>query len=364
MKLFRKKYLILGFLLLAFFICLNTFSQIPAKKVITGLVLDAKTGDPIPFVSVFIKGTSVGTLTDKDGKYKIETNLPVKSIWFSFLGYQTESRDISERREQTVNISLSQSVISLDEVIVSPARRNYKNKNNPAVELIEKVIENESVNRKESYDYLEYKQYDKIQFALSNVTEKLKQGNLFSKFSFIFENVDTTKRIGNTILPLYIRESISDHYYRKNPEATKEIIRAEKTNNLNEYLDNKGVSNYFNYLYQNINIYDNEILFLTNKFLSPIAKTAPLFYRYYILDTLSVNNIKCIKLFFEPRNKADLLFHGDLYITMDSSYAVRKIDMGMNKNINIDWVQEVSIIQDFEQVRAERVVAFKRRNFN
>ena len=67
------------------------------------------------------------------------------------------------------------------------------------------------------------------------------------------------------------------------------------------------------------------------------------------IDTLSVDKIKCIRLFFEPRNKADFLFHGDLYITLDSSYAVRKIDMGINKNINIDWVQEISITQDFDQ---------------
>lgn len=349
MKLIKKKYFFPIYIFLALSACLNSFSQKSDKTVIKGIVVDAKTGDPLPFVSVFLKSTTIGTITDNQGKYSIETNVPANNIVFSFIGYQTESRTISQGIEQTINIRLTLSLITLDEVIVNPARRNYKNKNNPAVELIEKVIDKKDVNRKEVYNYLEYKQYEKIQFALSNITEKVKQGNLFGKFRFIFDNVDTTKRIGNTILPLFIKESLSDHYYKKDPEATKEIIRAEKTTNLNEYLDNKGVSAYFNYLYQNINIYDNEILFLTNKFLSPIAKTAPVFYRYYILDTLSVNNIKCIKLFFEPRNKADLLFHGNLYITMDSSYAVRKIDMGINKNINIDWVREISITQDFDQ---------------
>jgi hypothetical protein len=349
MKLLRSTRFYLIFFVVALSACQETFSQTPDKTVIKGTVIDSKTGEPVSFVSVFLKGTTVGTLTDKAGKYSLECRVPVTDIGFSFIGYQSEFRKVLQGKEQTINIRLALSVIALDEVIVSPARRNYKNKNNPAVELIKKVIANESANRKEVYDFLEYKHYDKIQFALSNLTEKFKQGNMFGKFRYIFENADTTKRIGNTILPLYIRESLSDHYYQKDPEATKEIIRAEKTTNLNEYLDNKGVSKYLNYLYQNINIYDNEILFLTNKFLSPIAKTAPVFYRYYILDTLSVNDIKCIKLFFEPRNKEDFLFHGDLYVTMDSSYAIRKIDMGMNKNINIDWVQEISITQDFEK---------------
>jgi hypothetical protein len=83
--------------------------------------------------------------------------------------------------------------------------------------------------------------------------------------------------------------------------------------------------------------------------MSPIANTAPVFYRYYILDTLAVGDIKCVRLFFEPRNRSDFLFHGHLYVTMDSSYAVRKIDIGINKNINIDWVKDISITQDFDQ---------------
>ncbi|HEX7494748.1 MAG TPA: DUF5686 family protein, partial [Bacteroidales bacterium] len=164
-----------------------------------------------------------------------------------------------------------------------------------------------------------------------------------------FDNIDTTKRIGKSVLPLYIKEELSDHYFRKDPLATKEIIRAEKTINLDEYLDKRGVSANLNYLYQNINIYDNQILFLTNTFMSPICNNASVFYKYYILDTLAVGDIKCVRLFFEPRNRADFLFHGHLYITMDSSYAVRKIDIGINKNINIDWVKDISIVQDFEQ---------------
>ena len=349
MKLSGKTYLQSIFLLLALSASKDAFSQVSGKTVIKGFVFDAKTGVPLTGANVFLEKSTVGTITDSEGKYTIETSVPTDKIVFSFIGYQTESRSISKGITQTLNISLKLSSITLDEVIVNPGKSKYKNKNNPAVDLIVKVIDNKVVNRKENYDYLEYKKYEKIQFALSNITGKLKKGNLFGKFRFVFDNLDTTKRIGNNVLPLYIKEAISDHYYRKDPEATKEIIRAEKTTNLDEYLDNKGVTSNLNYLYQNINIYDNNILFLTNNFISPVADNAPLFYKYYILDTISVDKIKCIKLFFEPRNKSDFLFHGNLYITLDSSYAIRKIDMGLNKNINIDWVQEISITQDFDQ---------------
>ncbi len=346
---FRKKYLYSIYLLLMLSFCLNSFSQVPEKTVIQGIVTDALTGEPVPFVSVVLKGTTVGTLTDNQGKYRVETNINAKEIAFSFIGYQTEIRSIKPASVQTINIRFNLSSINLDEVIIRPEKEVYRNKNNPAVELIQHVIDNKDKNRHESFDFLEYKKYEKVQFAISNIKENFKQSNMFDKFSFVFDNLDTTKRIGNMILPMFIKETLSSNYYRKDPEANKEVILAEKTINLEEYLNNKGTAAYLNYLYQNINIYDNEILFLTNKFLSPIASTAPVFYKYYIIDSLSVNDIKCIRLFFLPRNKSDFLFHGNLYITLDSNYAVRKIDIGINKDINIDWVQDISITQDFDR---------------
>jgi hypothetical protein len=277
MKEFRKQYLYLFLILYLFSANLDSFSQNSDKTVINGTVTDAKTGVPLTGTSVILAKTTVGTITDKDGKYRIETSVKADTILFSFIGYETESRSISRGVNQTIDVRLRLSAIALNEVIVNRGKTTYKNKNNPAVGLIEKVIDHKDSNREEKYDYLQYKKYEKLQFALSNVTEKFKKNNLFGKFTFIFENIDTTKRIGNNVLPLYIKEAISDHYYRKKPESTKEIVRDEKTTNIDEYLDNKGISAHLDYLYQNINIYDNEILFLTNKFVSPIANNAPVF---------------------------------------------------------------------------------------
>ncbi len=324
------------------------YSLTQEKTIIRGIVTDASTGEPVPYVSVLLKGTSVGTLTDAAGKYLIETAVKATEIRYSFIGYDPVTRSINPGTTQTIDIMLNLTSITLDEVTVKPGKREYRNRNNPAVELIENVISHKSTNRPESFDFLQYEKYEKIQLALSNISEEFKKAPMFRKYSFIFDNTDTTKRIGNEILPIYLKESISDNFYRKAPEAKKEIIRARKAINLEEYLDSKGVTANLNYIFQNINIYDNEILFLTNKFLSPIAGTAPSFYRYYITDTITLKDTRCIRLFFEPRNPSDFLFHGDLYVTLDSSYAVRSIDIGINKNINIDWVQGISVKQDFE----------------
>ncbi len=317
--------------------------------VIRGTVTDALTGDPLPYVSVYLKGTQAGTLTDSKGKYLVETQVKGTTLVFSFVGYETETRNIVTGREQVINVKMSLASVALEEVIVRPAKKAYRNKDNPAVELINKVIAARPVNSPGSYDFMKYRKYEKIQFALSNISDKLKTSGSGGKFSMLFNNVDTTRRVGNNILPVFIKETISEHYSRKNPEAVKDIILAENSINLDEYLDKKGVSAYLNYLYQDVNIYDNEILFLTNKFLSPISNNAPAFYRYYIIDTLPVEESKCIRLFFEPRNKTDFMFHGNIYVTLDSLYAVRRIDMGINENINIDWIQDIIITQDFER---------------
>jgi hypothetical protein len=349
MKILTRGFIFCIFLISAILLGHVSFGQVIDKTIISGKITDELTGEPFPFVSVVLKGTVVGTTTDKTGRYRIETNVMAKEIAFSFIGYETEMRSIVPGKEQTFNIILKISPINLNEVVVTYEKKDYKNKGNPAVELIGKVISNKEKNRIESFNFLEYSKYEKVQFALSNISDKFSQSSMFSKFSFVFDNLDTTKRIGNAVLPVFIKETLSTHYYRKDPEATKEIIIAEKTLDLEKYLNNRGAANFLNYLYQNINIYDNEILFLTNKFLSPIAGTAPAFYRYFIIDTLAVNDIKCIRLFFEARNKSDFLFNGNLYITLDNNYAVRKIDMGINKDINIDWVKDLTITQDFER---------------
>ena len=342
------------FILLLLSVNIKSFTQQAGITVIKGSVRDELTGDPLSFVSVYLKGTTTGTLTDQQGKYLIETRVPAETIVFSFVGYNTESRRITAGKEQNIDIVMFLSSITLDEVVVRPEKRTYRNKNNPAVELINDVIAHKDSNRPEAYDFMEYKKYEKIQFAMSNVSENMISRGSDGPLGIIYNNIDTTRRVGNNILPVFLKETLSDHYYRKNPEAERDVVTAEKTVNIDEYIDKKGITAYLNYLYQDVNIYDAEIFFLTTKFLSPVAAAAPAFYRYYLIDTLRLGDLKCVRLFFEPRNKSDYLFHGNIYVTMDSSYAIRRIDMGINEGINLDWIQDIIVTQDFDRLAGEK----------
>ncbi len=340
-----KKILQVILLLLA----LNTTQQMSAQTTtIRGLVTDAKTGDAIPFVNVFFEGTSIGKTTDFNGQYFIETNEPVSRLRFSLLGYKTDFINISYGISQIVSVKLSPEVKQLKELNVSGEKQRYRNKNNPAVELIRLVIDHKKENRKDNISAF---QYEKVQFALSNISLKFKNKKYLKQFQFIFENLDSNLMPGKVILPMYLKETLSDYYYRKNPKDYKEIIKGTKKVDFDDFLNNEGVETFISYLYQDVNIYENSVPILTNQFISPIADNGPLFYRYYIKDTVLVEGKKCYHMVFYPRNKSDFNFQGELYITYDSLYAITKSELTVSSEINLNFVKELKLTQNYIEVK-------------
>jgi hypothetical protein len=327
---------------------LGTLHFAGAQTIVKGVIRDAITNRPISFVTVVFKDGK-GVTSDENGGYSIETRNPkFNTIIFSFVGYNSVTKKITPGIEQTLDISMELSK-AMKEVVVKRGRGKYRNRNNPAVELIDKVIENKSRNRISAYDYVQYQQYEKIGLSLANKPEKLMKNKLFRSFKFIMENVDTTTIEGKSLLPIYIEEKLMNKYYRKDPSAEKTHILGEKKVNYGDFIDNAGISSYLKSLYADINIYDNNIPLLQQQFLSPIADIGPAFYRYYIRDTTEVDSIKLVRLYFTPKNPNDLIFRGTMYITLDGNYSVQKIEMTISKKANVNWTRELKIKQDFEK---------------
>lgn len=336
--------------LLLVFIFISIGHWAAAQTIIKGVVRDAASGDPMPFVSVSIKGTTSGTTTDLKGYYEVQTSENVSKIVFTFLGYVTETRSFNIGETQTINVSLKEDNKTLDEVVVKPKKEKYRNKNNPAVELIRQVIAHKKQNRMEHYDYVYYQEYEKMQMAISNTPDAIKKNFLFKKYKFVLDNVDTTRFEGKALLPLYIEENISDKYFQKDPEKKKVVITASKHVNFDDrFVNNESISKYLKHLYQDVDLYENNVYVVTNSFLSPIADMSPTFYKFYITDTVSADGIKLVELSFFPRNKNDLLFQGKLYVTLDGNYGVQKADLGVSKDINLNWVTSLNLTLDFER---------------
>lgn len=343
---FKEILSILAFILFAVLPFTEANSQTTATTRVEGTVTDIRTGMPLEGAFAGFADSGNGVFTGSDGKYRLETTSHSDRIIFRFTGYDTISVKVIYGRSQVVNTAMSFSSIDIGEVEIKPPRRKYSNRNNPAVDLIAKVTDNSNHNRKEKYDFLEYRKYEKISFALTGLREASVK-RVMGKMSFAFDTTFSAGIEGKTGLLLYLREKISGHYFRKDPHAEKEITRAVNDYNPGRFTDTRGISEKINYFYQDINVYDNEILFLNNRFISPAAASGPLFYKYFITDTVFIENTECIRLRFEPRNKADHLFEGYLWIIPASRYAVRKIEMSLNARINLDWISDIKITQDF-----------------
>ncbi|MEP7256910.1 MAG: DUF5686 family protein [Flavitalea sp.] len=313
-----------------------------------GVVKDAATGQPLPFVSVYFKGAK-GVVSGDDGSFSLFTNNEKLSVvMFSYGGYKNISKTIVPGMEQDLEINLESK--SLAEVVITSRKRGrYSNRNNPAVELIRKVVEHKNGNRIKSYEYVQFQKYEKMELSLTNTPEKLKKNILLKNYQFIIENQDTSKLPGKSLLPVYLEENISDLYFRKTPEREKKILLGEKKVNFGDYIDNNGLSKYLNSMYADIDVYQNNITILSNQFLSPIADLSPTFYRFYIRDTVEEDGIKLIRLAFSPKNLNDLLFRGTMFITLDGNYAVQKINMTVSKHSNLNWARELRIRQDFQK---------------
>jgi hypothetical protein len=332
-----------------------------AQTVVTGIVTDATDREPLSFVTVSFAGTTSGTNTNDNGKFKLTTtNTTYSKIQVSFVGYKTIVLDVVPGKEQVINIRLQPDNRQLNAVTVnSGKKKKYTNKDNPAVELIRKVIANKQKNRPESFDYIEYKAYERMSFSFINVSAGFSDKKFFRKYKFLIDNRDTTTIPGKNLLPIYLTEKAYEYYYSKTPERKKVKVTGEKSVNFGSFLNSEGLGVYFKHLYQDVDIYANSAVLVTNEFLSPISDNAPTHYKFFITDTVVVDNTKLVELSFTPRNTNDLLYEGSIFITLDGNYAVQKANLTINGKINLNWVKEMNINLDFTKSKSGRYLLSK-----
>lgn len=316
---------------------------------IKGTVTDAKTGETLPFVSILIPGTTMGTASDADGKYAMTLREDYKTVKFTYVGYLSIEKPITPGIDQVINVKMSVDASMLKEVTIK-GRGRYRNKDNPAVQLIREVIAHKDQNKMAANDFVEYEQYEKISFALSNLSDNFKDKRIFKNYQFLFEDQDSTAMGGKNMLPAYIQEKLSQIYFRKNPYTKKQWVLANRRAEFDaKFVDNDGLSAYFNRLYEDVNLYENDISIATNLLLSPIANSAPTFYKFFIRDTIKTETPWLVELGFVPRNKTDMLFEGKLYITLDGNYGVQNAYLTVNKDINLNFMRDLEARLEYEK---------------
>jgi hypothetical protein len=102
-------------------------------------------------------------------------------------------------------------------------------------------------------------------------------------------------------------------------------------------------------MYFKINIYDNFINLFDRNFMSPVANFGLGFYKYYLIDSTYIGNQWCYKLMFKPRRKQELTFTGDMWVN-DSTWAVRKVNLRIADDANINFINDLVCSQDYEMI--------------
>ncbi len=302
------------------------------------------------YISVFYEGKGVGGISNAKGEYQIEARKNWNEITFSSVGYITKVVKIAPGTKE-LNVQLRSSDVLLEEVVVKPQKEKYSRKNNPAVEFMRKVIAHKKAQKLEENDYYQYNKYQKMKMSLNDVTPESLEKGIYKKFSFLKDQVEVSPETNKMILPISVQETSSKTIFRKSPESKKTIIEGMNSNGIEEFFSTgEMLGTILNDVFSDINIYDDDIRLLQRRFVSPISDGGISFYKYYLMDTLTVDKDTCVHLTFVPQNSQDFGFTGHLYVLKDSTYAVKKATMNLPKKTGVNFVENLDIVQQYEQL--------------
>jgi hypothetical protein len=319
---------------------------------IHGVVTDSLTNEPVPFLSVYYEGKGVGCITDLEGNYSIDVHPGWNTLTFQSVGYITRKVDIKPGVAQELNVVMRSDDVQLGEVVVKAKREKYSRKNNPAVELMKKVIANKFHQELEENDYYQYNKYQKLVMAVNNITDEYLQKGMFNKMPELRKQVEYCAETDTRILPVSVDETVSQKVYRRSPKSEKTYIKGVNSTGVNElFATGDMLTTVLKDIFTDVNIYEDDIRLLQYPFISPISSSDAIgFYRYFIMDTTYVDKQKCFHLTFVPNNSQDFGFTGHLYVLADSSYAVKRCTMNLPKKTGVNFVDNMEIIQDFDQL--------------
>ncbi len=324
------------FTALCFFFAATVSGQ---KKIISGVVKDSHSEEPVPFASVLFKNTKIGKLSDSAGGFTFYLDeLPSDTIMITCVGYQPFLYIIDRTKDSVLaDIQMERGTFNIGAVI--------RIKVNKGLLLWRKIVKHKPENDRYRFQNFSYELYNKLELDIKNLNF-----DKFSKFKplrpvgdLIRSNVDTSE--GLKSLPTFLTEVLSDYYYQKKPEKFREVIKAANTNGVK----NESALKLLGGMDQNVDVYDNFIPVFDKQFVSPISDNGDYYYNYRVVDTQFFNRHKFYHMIFTPRRKGENTFEGDCWIN-DTTFAIQKMNLRLGKDANINFLDRLSMIQEYSLI--------------
>ena len=323
---------------------INSISLCSQSRIFKGILKDAQSDERIPFASMQFKKEGKGKLTDSAGGFSFRFEAwPKDTLVISYVGYEPlmlvfDSALLARAKENMLDLTLLMERSKYQAIIVAK-------KVDWGLILWRRIVKHKPVNDRYRSRNFSYELYNKLEVDIKNIKkEKWRNLPFIRKFNFVLNNIDTTED-GASFLPVYITEAISSYYYQKSPLRRREVFKGTKTLGVN----NESVSKLLGGLDQNVNFYSNFIPVFDKEFISPVSDNGDAYYRYRIMDTQYVASRRLIHLIFTPRRKGENTFEGDCWVH-DTSYAIQKMNLRLSKEANINYVDKLSLIQEFKLI--------------
>ncbi len=324
--------------------------QAAGAQTITGVVVEESTGDTIPFPSVQYKKEKIATSGNAYGRFSIK-RLNGEKLTFSAVGYQELTILIGPNTPSEMKITLKTDTKQLKGVTVKTKRSKYSRKNNPAVELMKRVIAAKKRTDLANHDYYQFNKYQKITFAINDIKPTELENEKLKKKKWLINQIETCPYNNKLILPLSVDETVTRNIYRKDPKTEKSIIMGQSSSGVNDLIETGDIlNNVLKDVFTDVDLYDDQIRLLQYPFTSPIGKDAISFYRFYIVDTVYVDRDKCFHLQFLPNNQQDFGFRGEIWILADSTLHVKRCNLTLPKKSDVNFVDNLQIIQEYTRL--------------
>lgn len=321
---------------------------------VRGIVRDSVSNEPLPYASVILPGTRYSAVAASDGIFEIAVPDGSPYLVVNCVGYDRKILPLHRNSLNLYVAYLKPSVTELDELIVK--KKKYSKKNNPAIDFLNKLKNEAGRHNPLNQPFYSYDKYEIISVGLNDYHAE--SSGAGKKFKFLEEHVDTSDISGKPYLSLMVKEKRAVVNHRSNPASDKERVEAVRQAGVDEIVDQESMRVFFEDVMRETDVYDNDINLLQNRFVSPLSKIAPDFYRFYLTDTIEMDGEKCVVLSFYPRNKASFGFNGHIYVGAgDTTMFVRHVDMTVPKDINLNFVDNLYLSQDF--VRDEKGMRHK-----
>ncbi|TGE16127.1 DUF5686 and carboxypeptidase-like regulatory domain-containing protein [Hymenobacter elongatus] len=308
------------------------------RMVFTGRITEAGTGQPVPFASLFVPGTTIGITADAEGRYQLSLAQPIDTLAASALGFSALKKVVGKQPAQVVNFALRSGAVSLGEVVVRPVE-------NPAYVILRRVQTHKPQNDKRTLKAFEFDSYNRIQTTLTDLPERLAKRKMVRDMLALADTMSKgTSASSAKALPIFASEILSRFYVQNQPVRRREEISRRQMRGLGPR-EGSVLSQILGSSFQDYNFYTNWQNILGKDFVSPIADGWRLAYDYELQDSLYIGTDWCYQLAVTPRRAQDLAFVGTIWITADT-YALRKLDLTKSPEANINFVSELHIFQE------------------